>query len=75
MKKKLADNIKLLNIIEQLVHEFPDMRFIQLLTTVDVILGTDQFYEESEITLKRIKEQIKYQQTRYDRLTNINTNR
>ena len=71
MTTRLEANIKILNIIEQLVHEFPDMRFIQLLTTVDVILCTDQFYEESEITLKRIKEQIKYQQTRYNRLTNI----
>lgn len=71
MTTRLETNIKILNIIEQLVHEFPDMRFIQLLTAVDVILGTDQFYEESEITLKRIKEQIKYQQTRYNRLTNI----
>ena len=71
MITRLEANIKILNIIEQLIHEFPDMRFIQLLTTIDVILGTDQFYEESEITLKRIKEYIKYQQTRYDRLTNI----
>ena len=50
---------------------FPDMRFIQLLTTVDAILGTDQFYEESEVTLNRIKEKIEYQQRRYDKLTDI----
>ena len=68
---RLEANIKILNIVEQLVHEFPDMRFIQLLTVVDAILGTDQFYEESEVTLNRIKEKIEYQQRRYDKLTNI----
>lgn len=68
---RLESNIKILNIVEQLVHEFPDMRFIQLLTTVDAILSTDQFYEESEVTLNRIKEKIKYQQRRYDKLTDI----
>ena len=67
----LESNIKILNIVEQLVHEFPDMRFIQLLTVVDAILGTDQFYEESEVTLNRIKEKIEYQQRRYDKLTDI----
>lgn len=68
---RLESNIKILNIVEQLVHEFPDMRFIQLLTTVDAILGTDQFYEESEVTLNRIKEKIEYQQRRYNKLTDI----
>lgn len=68
---RLESNIKILNIVEQLVHEFPDMRFIQLLTVVDAILGTDQFYEESEVTLNRIKEKIEYQQRRYDKLTDI----
>ena len=68
---RLETNIKILNIVEQLVHEFPDMRFIQLLTVVDAILGTDQFYEESEVTLNRIKEKIEYQQRRYDKLTDI----
>ena len=71
MMTRLETNIKILNIVEQLVHEFPYMRFIQLLTVVDAILGTDQFYEESEVTLNRIKEKIEYQQRRYDKLTNI----
>ena len=69
---RLEANIKILNITKQLAYMFPDMRFIQLLTTVDVILSTDQFYEESEVTLNRIKEKIEYQQRRYDKLTDIN---
>lgn len=71
MMTRLEANIKILNITKQLAYMFPDMRFIQLLTTVDVILGTDQFYEESEVTLNRIKEKIEYQQRRYDKLTDI----
>lgn len=71
MMTRLEANIKILNITKQLAYMFPDMRFIQLLTTVDAIIGTDQFYEESEVTLNRIKEKIEYQQRRYDKLTNI----
>lgn len=68
---RLEANIKILNIVEQLVHEFPDMRFIQLLMVIDAVIDTDQFNEESEVTLNRIKEKIEYQQRRYDKLTDI----
>ncbi len=68
---RLEANIKILDITKQFTLMFPDMRFIQLLTTVDAILDTDQFYEESEVTLNRIKEKIEYQQRRYDKLTDI----
>ena len=71
---RLESNIKILNITKQLAYMFPDMRFIQLLTTIDAILGTDQFYEESEVTLNRIKKKIEYQQIRYDKLTDIDIN-
>ena len=71
MMTRLEANIKILNITKQLAYMFPDMRFIQLLTTVDAILGNDQFYEESEVTLNRIKEKIEYQQRRYYKLTDI----
>lgn len=68
---RLESNIKILNIVEQLIHEFPDMRFIQLLMVVDAVIDTDQFNEESEVTLNRIKEKIEYQQRRYDKLIDI----
>lgn len=71
---RLESNIKILNITKQLAYMFPDMRFIQLLTTINAILGTDQFYEESEVTLNRIKKKIEYQQRRYDKLTDIDIN-
>ena len=74
MMTRLEANIKILNITKQLAYMFPDMRFIQLLTTVDAVIDTDQFNEESEVTLNRIKEKIEYQQRRYDKLTDIDIN-
>lgn len=66
MMTRLEANIKILNIVEQLVHEFPDMRFIQLLMVIDAVIDTnqfviniDQFNEESSVTLERIKNKIK----------------
>ena len=63
---RLEANIEILNIVEQLVHEFPDMRFIQLLMVIDAVIDTnqfviniDQFNEESSVTLERIKNKIK----------------
>ena len=68
---RLESNIKILDIVKQLACMFPDMRFIQLLMVVDAVIDTDQFNEESEVTLNRIKEKIEYQQRRYDKLTDI----
>ena len=66
MMTRLEANIEILNIVEQLVHEFPDMRFIQLLMVIDAVIDTnqfviniDQFNEESSVTLERIKNKIK----------------
>lgn len=56
---RLITNIKISNIISQLIYEFPDMRFMQLLIVIDAVLNTDQFNEESSVTLERIKNKIK----------------
>ena len=56
---RLMANIKISNIISQLIYEFPDMRFIQLLMVIDAVIDTDQFNEESSVTLERIKNKIK----------------
>ena len=71
MMTRLMANIKISNIISELIYEFPDMRFMQLLMVIDAVIDTDQFNEESEVTLNRIKEKIEYQQRRYDKLTDI----
>lgn len=52
-------NVKISNIISQLIYEFPDMRFMQLLMVIDAVIDTDQFNEESSVTLERIKNKIK----------------
>lgn len=56
---RLEANIKISNIISQLIYEFPDMRFMQLLMVIDAVIDTDQFNEESSVTLERIKNKIK----------------
>lgn len=59
MMTRLMANIKISNIISQLIYEFPDMRFMQLLMAIDAVIDTDQFNEESSVTLERIKNKIK----------------
>ena len=59
MMTRLMANIKISNIISQLIYEFPDMRFMQLLMVIDAVIDTDQFNEESNVTLERIKNKIK----------------
>ena len=59
MMIRLMANIKISNIISQLIYEFPDMRFMQLLMVIDAVIDTDQFNEESSVTLERIKNKIK----------------
>lgn len=59
MMTRLIANIKISNIISQLIYEFPDMRFMQLLMVIDAVIDTDQFNEESSVTLERIKNKIK----------------
>ena len=56
---RLEANIKILNITKQLAYMFPDMRFMQLLMVIDAVIDTDQFNEESSVTLERIKNKIK----------------
>ena len=59
MMTRLMANVKISNIISQLIYEFPDMRFMQLLMVIDAVIDTDQFNEESSVTLERIKNKIK----------------
>ena len=56
---RLEATIKLLDITKQFALMFPDMRFMQLLMVIDAVIDTDQFNEESSVTLERIKNKIK----------------
>ena len=67
---RLESNLKILNIVKQLAYEFQDMRFNQLLMNISIIQSRDQFYEESEKTLNRLRNYIKtkkevYKQFKY----------
>jgi hypothetical protein len=66
---RLKDNLKLLKIIEIYIKNNPDVRFIQALWALGIIdkeiingpdhkiyVPVDRFYEEPDVTLKRIKE-------------------
>ena len=56
---RLEANIKILDITKQFAWMFPDMRFMQLLMVIAAVIDTDQFNEESSVTLERIKNKIK----------------
>lgn len=63
---RLENNIKILDIVKQLAYEFPDMRFHQLLMAINATIDEDQFYEESSVTLDRIRKTIKYKQEMFN---------
>ena len=62
---RLEANIKILNITKELALMYPDMRFMQLLMVIDAVIDTDQFNEESSVTLERIKNKIKQFRQKY----------
>lgn len=62
---RLEANIKILDITKQFAFMFPDMRFMQLLMVIDAVIDTDQFNEESSVTLERIKNKIKQLRQKY----------
>ena len=68
---RLESNIKILNIVKQLAYEFPDMRFNQLLMNIAIIQSRDQFYEESEQTLNRLRNYIKTKKEVYNQFKYI----
>lgn len=65
MMTRLEANIKILDITKQFALMFPDMRFMQLLMVIDAVIDTDQFNEESSVTLERIKNKIKQLRQKY----------
>ena len=49
-------NRKILNLLSATVEQHPDWRFHQILYNLDISLTRiDQYYEESEETLRRVK--------------------
>ena len=48
-------NNKLLKALQEIVNAFPDWRFQQILQNIDIVDGSDQFFEESKITYNNLK--------------------
>lgn len=49
-------NYEILKVLKENIEKYPDYRFIQLLWALNIIDGSDKFYEESKETLSYIKD-------------------
>lgn len=65
-----AANYEILNTLYAIVERYPDWRFHQILQNLQINLREvtefkclDQFYEESEETLERVKQMVIVKQT------------
>ena len=56
IKQRQTANLEILKILNMIVNRFPDLRFTQILTILN--LDKDLFYEESVDTLEHIKKQL-----------------
>ena len=56
MDSRYDYNLRLLGVLEQMVADFPEWRFNQILQNIGVTVlpPKDQFYEESAETWKRV---------------------
>lgn len=48
-------NNKILKALQEIVNAFPDWRFQQILQNIDIVDGSDQFFEESKTTYNNLK--------------------
>lgn len=56
IQQRQTANLEILKILDMIVNRFPEMRFTQILTILN--LDKDLFYEESVDTLAHIKKQL-----------------
>lgn len=56
IQQRQTANLEILKILDMIVNRFPEMRFTQILTNLN--LDKDLFYEESVDTLAHIKKQL-----------------
>ena len=56
IQQRQTANLEILKILDMIVNRFPEMRFTQILTILN--LDKDLFYEESVDTLEHIKKQL-----------------
>lgn len=53
-----TNNLQILNELTSIVEKYPDLRFGQIINTF-INNDSDLFYEEPDLTLKRVRERIK----------------
>ena len=56
IQQRQSANLEILKILDMIVNRFPQLRFTQILTNLN--LDKDLFYEESVDTLEHIKKQL-----------------
>ena len=56
IQQRQTANLEILKILNMIVNRFPELRFTQILTNLN--LDKDLFYEESVDTLAHIKKQL-----------------
>ena len=56
IQQRRTANLEILKILDMIVNRFPQLRFTQILTNLN--LDRDLFYEESTDTLEHIKKQL-----------------
>ena len=56
IQQRQSANLEILKILDMIVNRFPQLRFTQILTILN--LDKDLFYEESVDTLEHIKKQL-----------------
>ena len=61
MIDRQQDNIEILRYLIDEVEKHPELRFIQILWGLNIVDNSDRFYEESCITLNKIKRMIEEQ--------------
>lgn len=54
MNSRQESNKEILKKLEYYVEQYPDMRFCQLLYMLNIMDGSDKFYEESDTTLIKL---------------------
>jgi len=58
-KDRLAYNLQVLRILEGYLMTYPDTRFSQALSNLDIVRsGQDDFYTEPSETLRRVREAL-----------------
>lgn len=59
MNQRKEANLKILTRLSQIIDQYPQLRFQQILIDYGIVEnGKDKFYEESLITLKRLEDKM-----------------